>query len=233
MLSAVLVMTIAGTQITQASELQPQKNIIQVNGKATIKVAPDIATINAVVKTENKDAKKAQEKNAQLIRKIKKEITTKYKLDDKDINTIYYSVRPAYDYVDGKQVFRHYVVEHTLGISVKDIIKVGEMVDALVESGATSVDHIQFGLKDENEPYHLALQNAIGNAQEKANAITATLGVKNATPIAITEQSESQGFIQDQNMIMQESMDSAAGSKTTIHQSDIEITARVQVTLQW
>lgn len=233
MLSALLVMTIFSPQRIQASELQGQKNVIQANGKATIKVAPDIATINAVVRTQNKDAKKAQEKNAETISKIKKEVSAKYLLEEKDINTIYYRVRPAYDYIEGKQVFRHYVVEHTLAVTVKDISKVGEMVDALVESGATTVDQIHFGLIDENVPYHLALQKALANAQEKANAMTASLGVGQATPIAIREQSESQGLIQDQNMIMQESMDSAAGSKTIIHQSDIEITARIQVTFQW
>lgn len=232
--SSIMLLTVFNAKPIQASEIQPQKNVIQVSGSATIKVKPNIAYINTVVLTENKDAKKAQEENAKIIDKIKKDIISKYNLKEEDINTIYYGVRPSYDYVEGKQIFRNYVVEHNLEITTTNIQGVGEMVDTLVSSGATTVNNIRFALKDENEAYNIALQKAIQNAQQKSNAITATLGVNNATPIAITEQSESAGIIQEKNMIMQDSL--VAGSNqptTTIQQSDIQVLARVRVTLQW
>ena len=231
-LSAVLLLTVFSTKTIQASEFQSQKNIIQVGGNGVVKVKPNVATISMNVLTENKDAKKAQEENAKIIDKIKKEIINKYKLKEEAINTINYTVRPAYDYVEGKQIFRNYVVEHTLEITLKDIQKAGEMVDTLVASGATTVNNIKFGIQDESEAYNTALQNAIQNALNKANAITTALGVKNATPIAITEQSESIGLIQENAMVMQDSL-ALGKTSTTIQQSDIQVTAKVQVTLQW
>lgn len=232
MLSSLLVLTLFSTKTIQASEIQPQKNIIQVNGQATIKVKANVAYINLAVLTENKDAKKAQEENANIIDKIKKDITSKYNLKEEEINTTSYNVGPSYDYVDGKQIFRNYVVEHNLEITLNSIEKAGEMVDTLVASGATSVNNIVFSVKDESEAYNKALQLAIQNAQQKADAITTTLEVKKATPISITEQSQSTGIIRENALLMQ---DATAGSQkaTTIQQSDIEVLARVQVTLQW
>ncbi|HHX60298.1 MAG TPA: SIMPL domain-containing protein [Epulopiscium sp.] len=233
MISSVLLLTVLSAKTIQASEVQPQKNIIQVSGKATIKVKPNIAYINAMVVTENIDAKKAQEENAKIIDKIKKEIISKYNLKEEDINTVYYGVSPSYDYVEGKQVFRNYGVQHSLEITLNDIQKAGEMVDTLVGNGATSVNNVKLNIKDANEAYNIALQKAIQNAVQKADAITTTLGVKQATPISITEQSESQGVIQERNMIMEDSLTGSSKSATTIQQSDIQVTAIVQVTLQW
>lgn len=233
MVTSVLAITFFGTQKLQAAEIQPQKNVIHVNGAATIKVKPNIAYINASVTTENKDAKKAQAENAKIMDQMKKALTSKYKLKEEDINTISYTVNPSYDYVDGKQIFRSYMVDHTVKITVEEIDKAGEMADTLVENGASNLGNIQFGIKDETQSYNLALQKALQDAQQKANALTAILGVDQAKPIAITEQSQSQGIATKESNIMME--DSVASMKvpTTIQQSQIEITARVLVTLQW
>lgn len=231
LISSAFIILFFNTKMIHAAEIGPLKNTIEVSGKATIKVKPNVAYLNANVKTENKDAKKAQEENAQIIDKIKKDIMAKYKLLGEDINTLNYNLSPSYDYVEGKQIFRTYVVEHTLEIKMEKVEKVGEVADTLVESGATSVNNIRFGIKDESEAYNTALQKAVQNARQKSNAITAMLGVKNAKPIAITEQSESMGVIQENALMMQDASPSLKG--TTIQQSDIEVIARVQVTLQW
>lgn len=233
MLSAVLVMTLFSTQKIQAADLSPQKNIIQVNGRAKVKVKPNIARISAGVTTENKDAKKAQAENAKIVDQVKKEIMSQYKLDPEAITTISYTVRPTYDYIEGKQVFRNYVVDHILEITLEEIEKAGEMVDTLVSSGASSVDSVRFGVKDETQTYHIALQKALQDAQQKADALTTMLGVNKAVPIAITEQSESQGIMQESNMLMADSQSAPNKVSTSIEQSDIEVVARVLVTLQW
>ena len=227
----IFILLSAGT--AQASELQMAKNTIQVNGKATIKVKPDIAYINASVTIENKDAKKAQEENAKITDKLKSDIRKKYNLKDEDIITTHYNVRPSYDYVDNKQVFRNYVVDHNLEITLKDIQKAGEMIDSLVESGATNIYNVRFGIQDETQAYNTALQKAVENAKQKADALTHSLGVKKATPISIAEQSESQGFVREESVMMDKLDGAQMAPATTINQSDIQVTARIVLGLQW
>ncbi len=228
--SSMFVFMLLSTSIIQASEVQVGKNIIEVNGKATIKVKPDIAYINASVTTENKDAKKAQEENTKIIDKIKTDIIKKYNLKEEDVVTTNYNVRPSYDYVDNKQVFRNYVVDHSLEITLKDIQKAGEMLDSLVASGATNIYNVRFGIQDETQAYNTALQKAVENAKQKANALTDSLGVNKATPISITEQSESQGFVREESAMMDRG---SSAKQTSINQSDIQVTARIVLGLQW
>lgn len=232
MLLAVIFTTFSSNLIVQASESKVPVNTIQVNGKATINVRPDMATISAYVNTENKDAKKAQEENAKKTNRIKQEISEEYNLKEEDIRTVSYNIRPNYDYIDGKQIFKNYIVRHTLEVNVEDVSKAGEILDALVSSGVTGIDNIRFGVKDDKETYNLALQKAIANSQEKADAITKALGVSKAKPIAITEKSESMGITNDYN-IMVEEMQADADYGTDIFQNDIEITARVEVVFKW
>lgn len=229
---SVFVFVLINTTIIQATEVSPIKNTIQVSGKAAIKVKPNIAYISTTVETENKDAKLAQQENAKLISQIKKDIKTKYNVSDTDINTSYYGVRPSYDYVEGKQIFRGYIVEHTLAITVQDIAKVGEMMDTLVTSGATSIKNIRFDILDSDTTYNLALQKAVQNATSKADAITTTLGVKAGKPISIIEQSGSVGIIERE--MSQLKQDAAVAFDTTsIGKSEIEVTASVLVTFQY
>lgn len=220
------------TIMLQAAELPLLKNTIQVTGKATIKVKPTVAYIHATVKTENRDAKISQEENARLINQMKREMKDKYKLTDEDMSTNSYLVRPSYDYIEGKQIFRAYITEHTLAITVNDITKIGEMVDALVASGATAIDNIKFDILDSDATYNLALQKAVTNAQSKANAITTMLGVKQGKPISIIEQSGSMGIItKEMNQVAQD-----AGmmlGATAIEQSEIEVIAMVGITFQY
>lgn len=75
---SVFVFIFLNTTTIQAAEGPALKNTIQVNGKSTIKVKPNIAYINMAVETENKDAKLAQEANAKATNQVKTDIKTKY-----------------------------------------------------------------------------------------------------------------------------------------------------------
>ena len=218
--------------VVEAGEIAQLTNTIEVGGKAVIKAKPTVAYTYATVKTENKDAKLSQEENSKLINQMKKEIKEKYKLTDEDIKTSSYNVRPSYDYVEGKQIFRAYITEHTLDITVNNIAKVGEIVDTLVEKGATSINNIRFDILDSDETYNLALQKAVANAQSKADAITTMLGVKKAKPISIIEDSNSRGVVvRDISQMAQE--DSMMLGATSIEQNEIEVTASLVVTFQY
>lgn len=230
---SVFVFVFLNTTMIQAAEVPTLKNTIQVNGKSTIKAKPNIAYINMAVETENKDATLAQETNAKIINQVKTHIESKYNITDTDISTGYYTVRPAYDYVEGKQIFKGYVVEHGLTITVRNLAKVGEIVDALVKSGATSISNIQFKILDSDATYNLALQKAVENATSKATAIATTVGVKVSKPISITEQSGSVGIVQRETNLLKQDTVAGSGGPTPIEQGEIEVTASILATFEY
>jgi len=70
---------------------------------------------------------------------------------------------------------------------------VGAVLDAAVQSGANSVDGIQFSLADDTEQRALALEKAAKNARQKAESIADALGVRLGELIAAGEASFDRG----------------------------------------
>ena len=107
----------------------------------------------------------------------------------KYIQTQNYNIRPNYDYIDGKQVFRGYEVSNNLKVLIRNINFAGEIIDTAVKNGANTVSGINFIVSDQTKYYYEALRLAIEDAQNKASVMANELKVKlNIIPIQINEQ---------------------------------------------
>jgi uncharacterized protein YggE len=169
------------------TQVKPVGNTLRVTGEGTITVAPDQAIIILGSTSENKSVSQAQQENAAVIRKIISAITN-LGVPESAIQTVTYRVEPQYDYVEGRQVFRNYLVTHLLRITLDQIELTGRIVDSAVASGANVIQSFQFSLKDESAARNRALVLAVQNAQGKARAIANSLSVNlNETPFKIKE----------------------------------------------
>jgi len=107
----------------------------------------------------------------------------------KYIQTKTYNIRPNYDYIDGRQVFRGYEVSNYLKILISNINFAGEIIDTAVKNGANTVSGINFIVSDQTNYYYEALNLAVEDAQNKASVMANKLNVKlNIIPIEINEQ---------------------------------------------
>lgn len=162
-------------------------NVIKVNGEGKISVQPDKAEITVGVATEDKSLTQAQENNAVAVGKIKKALNN-IGIPDEKIQTVNYSIFPQYDYVEGKQIFRSYRVEHSLLITIEQIENTGLVVDTAVSNGANIVSGIHFDTSHYNHYYQQALSLAVVNASQKAETIANTLRVQlTKPPILVSE----------------------------------------------
>lgn len=162
-------------------------NKLKVFGKGSINVKPDVAEVIIGVVTENEQLDIAQEENSKLTKQVIDSIKAMEVLLE-DIQTENYSISANYDYIDGKQVFRGYIVSNYLKVSIKNIDEVGAVIDTAVKYGANNVRGIRFIVSDSSRYYYEALRLAIDDAQNKAISIANTLSVKvNLVPIQIYE----------------------------------------------
>lgn len=168
-------------------------NVIRVTGEGRVSIQPNRAEVTLGVTTEDKELQKAQQDNANLIDKIKSALNA-LGIQDESIRTVNYSIYPQYDYIEGKQIFRGYRVEHLLFITIDNIEKVGLVVDTAVQNGANIVSRITFTSSEVHQYELHALSLAVVNAYQKAEAIANTLRVQliNA-PILIAENSRQLG----------------------------------------
>jgi hypothetical protein len=109
-------------------------------------------------------------------------------IDEKDIKTGGYNLYPEYEYHQiecfaypcptGKSVLSGYTVSHNISLNIRDIDKVGEVLNSLGELGATNVSGVNFSIDKEDDLKAEAREIAIEKAKEKAEALADNLDVK-------------------------------------------------------
>ncbi|QCR32981.1 hypothetical protein C1N55_12700 [Lysinibacillus sp. SGAir0095] len=165
-----------------------QARIITVEGSSKFEVKPDYATIQIEVVTQSKDLSEAQRENSLKMNQLIQSLLA-MSIDRNNIQTAFFNVFPGYDYIDGRQVFRGYEVTNAINVEVHDLNKIGIIIDTAIKNGANRISRLEFKLENESVYYQKALQLALKNAQEKANAIASALKLSYMpVPIEITEE---------------------------------------------
>ena len=174
-------------QITLYTEDGIDRNTVSVSATGTVKVMPDIAYITAGIVTQNADAAQAQSDNSAAMNALFDAMKATGLTED-DIDTTGYTVYPMYDYSeDGKGEIYAYEVTNTVRIAVRDLDRVGEIIDISGQSGANTNYAIEFTLEDQEAHYNDALTKAMEEAKAKADTIAAAGGFAISRVTGVTE----------------------------------------------
>jgi len=206
----------------------PQKTL-SVSSEGTVKVKPDMAYINVGVQTENKSSKTAQQENAAKMSKVM-EVLKGLKIAESDIKTSQYTIYPmeTYSEKDQRSYITGYRVINTLEVTIRDISKVGAVIDAAAANDANTVSNIRFTVADPDKYYLQALENATTKAKAKAEVLAKQFGIKIGLPSQINEAGG--GYyppIIYSSMDMVKSREAAAAPMTEISTGELEIRASV------
>lgn len=149
---------------------------ISVTGDAKISVPADMATFYVRVNTRGADAKEASVQNAQIMNRVRSAVIAAG-ADVSKLETSNYSVSPEYKYdKNGRSSVTQYTATNSMKVVVNNIKIAGTVMDAAVDAGATSVDSITFGLKDEDAYKDKVLRMATQDAYHKANVMANAVG---------------------------------------------------------
>lgn len=151
-----------------------------VSGHGEIYLVPDLATINIGTRSEATDVAAAlaeNNKQAQSITAVLKEKG----IDPLDIQTAAFNVYPYQNYnPDGTTSDMKYVVENTVNVKVRELSRLGEILDVVVRNGANQINGITFDVENrsnaEAEARKLAMQDATEKAKELADLAGVQLG---------------------------------------------------------
>jgi hypothetical protein len=153
---------------------------MSVSGRGEVYLIPDIAYINIGTRSEALDVATALADNNKQAKSISSVLSEKG-IDPLDIQTTAFNVYPYQNYgVDGQLMEMKYVVENTVNVKVRDLTRLGEILDAVVRSGANQINGISFDIEDrkqaESEARRLAIQDATEKAQELSSLAGISLG---------------------------------------------------------
>ncbi|RDU24706.1 SIMPL domain-containing protein [Anaerosacchariphilus polymeriproducens] len=160
-------------------------NTMKLSGKGQVTADPDIAILRLGVKTNNQNLTDAQTENAMISQNV---LDTLNQLGITNIKTFQYNIDKIYEFENGKQIDKGYMVTNMLEIRINDLKQIGNVIDKSVSAGANIIDLIEFDISN-IEPYYLeALNLAVMNAYTKARSISGILGILiNPVPKQITE----------------------------------------------
>ena len=177
-LLALLISACGPTTVNQAAP--PPFRSISVSGAGSVNLVPDIAYIYLGVNTQKPSASEAvAENNAQTEKMIK--ALRDFGIDAKDIRTTNFSIWPQerYDPLTGTPTGeKTYVVDNTVYVTVRDLDKLGELLDTVIAAGANTVNSIQFDVADKDEAIKQARAEAVKDAAEQATSLADAAGVK-------------------------------------------------------
>ena len=170
--------------IPQGSSVQPTG--ISVSGEGSITVKPDIARVTLGVAITNASAASAQQDAAAQMDAVMAELK-KQGIEDKDIRTVRFDLSPQYDYSNRTQVLKGYQATNLVMVTLRDISKVGPVLDAVAAQGATRIQGISFSVSDPAAASQQGREEAMKDAQAKAQQLAKLAGVTLGRPISIEE----------------------------------------------
>jgi uncharacterized protein YggE len=208
----------------------PGVRLITVTGEAEVKVAPDEVVFDITVQSLNKDLKTAKNQTDDRLKKVM-DLTRKYKVQAKDVQTDYIKLEPRYRGNDESRLFLGYSVRKDLVFTLRDVTQAEEVLSELLESGISRINSVTFQTSEMRRYRDQARAMAIKAAQEKAVALTAQIGQKIGKAYSIEEEAPSRGLAMQNyssNAMVGIGGDSSE-SEGTLALGQIKVSARVTV----
>ena len=190
---------------------------ISVVGEASVNVAPDLAMIDLAVVREADTARQALSQNNEAMEKVIAALKESG-IASKDLQTSGLSIQPKYQYYRPKQGQEQrppkivgYRVSNNLSVRIRDLAKVGEVLDKSVTLGVNSGGHIRFGNDDPSSHIAKARSKAMGDAIDKATTLLKAAGAKLGPIVTISEHSSQPRPVpMARGKMMAEAMDASA-----------------------
>lgn len=175
-LLCVLALWIAPLSAALADEGQ---RIISVTGQGQVSAEPDMATVRVGVTHEDREAKAAMDRVAENARQVMAQLEAAG-IAPRDMQTGSLSLNPVWsNRSSSSQPARitGFVAAISVTVRVRELPKLGEVLDAVISDGANQLGGIQFGFQDPNPMMEEARRKAVADGQAKAAVLADAAGV--------------------------------------------------------
>lgn len=198
---------------------------VRVRGEGKASAPPDVATIRAGVVTQDADAQKAVSANSQAMKKILAALE-KFGVEEKDVQTTGFSVRPVYRRDNGRvrPEIEGYRVSNQVSVRVRDLGSLGEVLDALVGAGSNQLSGVSFGIQDRAKLLDEARRGAMADACRRAELYAREAGARLGRVVTISEQSASSSPVRRYALAAD-----AARASVPVAKGELDVRASVEV----
>jgi uncharacterized protein YggE len=182
----------AGPAAAAPTASDPATHTISVSGTGKVTVVPDVARVNLGVTMNQPTVKAARASAAQSMTEIIAAIKA-LGVADADIQTTGLSLYPQYANGSTTRI-AGYTISEQVQVTIRDLDKAGDVVDAATAKGATDVNGISFELADPAKTMNDARAAAITAARASAQAMASAGNVNLGAIVSMTDASVAQPY---------------------------------------
>jgi uncharacterized protein YggE len=167
----------------------PQRTV-SVTGTGTARLTPDIVIVTLGVQTQDPQVARAvQDNNARASRVT--EAVKAAGVAAADIQTSDFSVssQQKFDPQGTPTGEVTYIVSNTLTLTLRDVSKLGDLLQSALESGANTVQNVSYSVADPSEALDKARLEAIQDAHDQATQLADAAGAQLGPVFNLTEYS--------------------------------------------
>ncbi len=218
--------TIMNGQTATPGASDNRRTRITVGGDAVVQAQPDTAILTIAVVTQASRAIDAQQQNATksdaVIQALKAAAGP-----GAEVKTSGYTVQPQRVYKENQPpTIIGYEVRNGVTVTLSDLKRLGNVIDAGSQAGANDIAGISFTLKQDRAARDQALKDATREAMNKAQTIAQALGGRVVRIVEVQEE----GFQRPpQPVYTYDSMAAKQSVATPIEVGSLDITSRVML----
>lgn len=168
---------------------------ITVVGHGTVEMVPDMATVSVGVVVEADTGAAAMAQNSTALALVLEQIKAAG-IEARDLQTSNLSLSPRWGKSVsslGRNKIAGFVASNTVTVRVRDLDRLGGVLDAVVQNGANIFHGLSFGLQEPLPAQDAARQDAVADALRKAQLYAGAAGVSLGSVLSIREASQRSG----------------------------------------
>ncbi len=188
---ALVVLPVLADHPARAGETSPPA--ISIVGTGRVQARPDMAVVSTGVVSEAKTAREALTANTAAMTGIVEKLKGNG-IEDRDIQTSGFAVQPRYTYPaqqsSGERLpprIAGYTVSNQVTIRVRDIAKLGDILDQVVSEGSNQINGVSFTFSEPEKLLDMARARAMADAIRKAKIYTDAAGIGTGSITSISE----------------------------------------------
>jgi uncharacterized protein YggE len=178
---------LAASLAPAAAHTAPTPRQVSIQGEGQASAAPDEAVIGGGTQVQARTAKEAMEGNSAAMRQVQ-EALRQAGIAERDVATSALTLRPVIEQGSGNRPrVTGYTAGHRIDVRVRDLARLGDVLDRMVAAGANQIDGLQLTVSDWSAKVDEARIAAIADARRKAEALAQAAGARLGKVLTITE----------------------------------------------
>lgn len=212
------------------------KNTITVSDSGEVYAKPDLALTTFSVVTEATTVVEAMAQNTEKMNAVINFVKGEG-VADKDLKTTSFNISPRYEWHEekdcsppcpsGKRVLVGYDVRQSLQVKIRDMEKIGQIIEGAAKAGVNQIGSLQFIIDQQDELKKQARGEAIKKAKAKAKELASQLGV---SLVRITNFAESGAL--PRYYAFEAAMSTGGGIDAQIETGENKISVTVSITYE-